>query len=40
MSATVPIGGEPPGSRRYTGTGPTPEAAAQSALEQVKAGGG
>ena len=37
VTATVPLGGEPPGSRRFTGSGPTPEAATKSALEQVKA---
>lgn len=34
---TVPLKGDPPGTRRYTGTGATPAAAAESALAQVTA---
>lgn len=37
VTATMPIGGEPPGSRRFAGTGPTPAAAAADALDQVRA---
>ena len=36
VGATVPIAGEPPGSRRFTGRGTTPELAARDALEQVR----
>lgn len=35
--ATVPIDGDPPGTRSYTGAGPTPAAAAEDALAQVTA---
>ena len=37
VRATVPLDGDKPGSRTYDGVGPTAGAAAESALEQIKA---
>ena len=36
VRATVPRDDGTPGSRTYDGVGPTPEAAARSALDQIK----